>query len=42
VVHITDIASEDPSNPSARFGGARSYLAVPMLKDNEIVGAIVI
>src|SRR4029450_4809125 len=41
-VHIADIASEDRSNPSARFGGARSYLAVPMLKDNEIVGAIVI
>src|SRR5262249_31364572 len=42
VVHIADIASEDPSNPSARFGGARSYLAVPMLKDDELVGGIII
>jgi GAF domain-containing protein len=42
VVHIADIASEDPSNPSARYGGARSYLAVPMLKDDELVGGIII
>src|SRR5262245_43077989 len=42
VVHIADIASEDPSNPSARFGGARSYLAVPMLKDDELLGGIII
>src|SRR5262249_4933041 len=42
VVHIADMASEDRSNPSARFGGARSYLAVPMLKDDELVGGIII
>src|SRR5262249_55825914 len=42
VVHIADIASEDPSNPSARFGGARSLVAVPMFKDSDLVGAIVI
>ncbi len=38
---IDDAASPDPS-PSAKFGGARSHIAVPMLKDNELVGAIVI
>src|SRR5262249_58397457 len=26
----------------ARFGGARSYIAVPMIKEDEVVGAIVI
>ena len=28
--------------PSAKLGGARSIVAVPMLKDDELVGAIVI
>src|SRR5690242_6504730 len=32
------------SNPSAlaTFGGARAHIAVPMLKDNELIGAIAI
>src|SRR5499426_2825041 len=31
-VHLADVSSEYASNPAARLGGARSYLAVPMLK----------
>jgi DNA-binding response OmpR family regulator/putative methionine-R-sulfoxide reductase with GAF domain len=42
VIHIADLLSEHPSIPAARLGGARSYIAVPMLKDDELVGAIVI
>src|SRR5262249_27142182 len=42
VVHIVDLASEHASNPVVRLGGARSYIAVPMLKENELIGAIVI
>ena len=35
------MAEPDPS-PAATYGGARSVVAVPMLKDNELVGAFVI
>ena len=42
VIHIDDFMSEHPSNPVAKLGGARSYIAVPMLKENELVGVIVI
>jgi signal transduction histidine kinase len=42
VVHIADFSSEQASNPVARLGGARSYIGVPMLKDEEMVGAIAI
>jgi GAF domain-containing protein len=42
VVAVADIASEYPSNPAAQFGGARSYIAVPMLKESELIGAIVV
>ncbi len=42
VVHIVDLAAEHASNPVVKFGGARSYIAVPMLKENELVGTIVI
>jgi two-component system, NtrC family, sensor kinase len=41
-VHLSDVSSEYASNPAARLGGARSYLAVPMLKEGELIGAIVI
>ena len=34
-------ADAHPGSP-ARLGGARSALAVPMLKDDDLVGAIVI
>src|SRR5262249_34675823 len=42
VIHIVDLASEHASNPVVRLGGARSYIAVPMLKENKLIGAIVI
>ena len=42
VAHISDLASEAASTAGARFGGARSSLGVPMLKDDVLVGAIFI
>jgi GAF domain-containing protein len=42
VVHIADIAAEQPDSGIAKLGGARSLVTVPMLKDNEIVGAFII
>jgi signal transduction histidine kinase len=42
VIHIADDASELNPGAAARFGGARSTIAVPMLKDANLVGAIVI
>jgi GAF domain-containing protein len=42
VTHIADDAiAPNPSSP-ARLGGARSTVAVPMLKDDELIGAVVI
>jgi two-component system, NtrC family, sensor kinase len=41
-IHIEDFSAENVSNPAARLGGARSYIAVPMLKEDEPIGAIVI
>jgi GAF domain-containing protein len=41
-VHIADLTSEHASYPPARLGGARSYIAVPMLREGELVGAIAI
>jgi signal transduction histidine kinase len=38
---IDDLESENPS-PPARLAGARTLLAVPMLKDDELVGVIII
>jgi signal transduction histidine kinase/putative methionine-R-sulfoxide reductase with GAF domain/regulator of replication initiation timing len=42
VVHIADLTSEHASYPPARLGGARSYIAVPMLREGELLGAIAI
>ena len=42
VAHTADYAAEPNPGPPAKLGGARSAVAVPMLKDNELVGAIVI
>jgi GAF domain-containing protein len=41
VIYCDDIA-EDPTNPMAKFGGARTYVAVPMLKESELIGTIII
>ena len=42
VTHIVDIATENPHEPIAVVAGARTLLIVPMLKDDELVGAIAI
>ena len=43
VAHSADYAAELSESPPVKLGGARSTVAVPMLKDNnELVGAIVI
>jgi GAF domain-containing protein len=41
---LADAAARGPffSNNAAKFGGARSYMAVPMLKESEPIGAIAI
>jgi GAF domain-containing protein len=42
LAHVTDITTEEPyaSSPLAKFGGARTALGVPMLREDELVGAI--
>ena len=40
VSHTTDAAAEAVLGAPARLGGARSEVAVPMLKENELIGAI--
>jgi GAF domain-containing protein len=40
VRHTADLAAEDDLSAPARYGGARSFVAVPMLKDEELIGAI--
>jgi transcriptional regulator with GAF, ATPase, and Fis domain len=42
LAHVSDITAEEPysSSPLARVGGARTALGVPMLKEDELVGAI--
>ena len=42
VIHISDYAQEEPNAWPVKLGGARTLVAVPMLKDDELVGAIVI
>jgi GAF domain-containing protein/ActR/RegA family two-component response regulator len=42
VIHIEDDAAREVPTAPARFGGARSYIAVPMIKEDEAVGALVI
>jgi GAF domain-containing protein len=42
VIHVEDRATEPHDSPSARLAGARSALAVPMLKADELVGALFI
>ena len=42
VGHTADEAAEAVPMPSAKLGGARSLVGVPMVKDDELIGAIVI
>ena len=43
LIHTADeLAEPNSPSPAAKFGGARSLIAVPMFKDNDLVGAIVI
>src|SRR5262249_6009431 len=40
VVHVADLAAESPDEPIAKFAGGRTLLIVPMLKENELIGAM--
>ena len=42
VTHVADARTETSLGVAARLGGARSMAHVPMLKDDELVGAIII
>src|SRR5262245_4479677 len=42
VVHAIDELAERMPGPAAKYGGARSLIAVPMRKENELIGAFVI
>ena len=37
--HTIDYAADNPNIPPVRLGGARSLVAVPMLKDDRLIGA---
>jgi signal transduction histidine kinase/putative methionine-R-sulfoxide reductase with GAF domain len=41
-LHSSDLAAEQVQTPTTKLAGARSHIAVPMLKESELVGAIVI
>jgi GAF domain-containing protein len=42
VVHFADESTEPVPGAAARLGGARSLVGVPMLKEDELIGAFVI
>ena len=42
VINVVDRATDPIPSPSFRYGGARSSIAVPMLKDDVLVGALFI
>jgi GAF domain-containing protein len=39
-VHIADTAIESPDEPIAIYGGARTLLIVPMLREDELIGIL--
>jgi signal transduction histidine kinase/regulator of replication initiation timing len=39
-VQIADMAAESPDAPIAKYGGARTLVTVPMLKQNKLIGVI--
>ena len=40
LVHAFDDSAEGPGVASFKLGGARTFIAVPMLRENELVGSI--
>jgi len=40
VIHVADLAAESPNETITKLGGARTLLVVPMLRENELIGAI--
>ena len=42
VVHTANLLETQGSSAPTKFGGARTQLAVPMVKDDQLIGAIVI
>ncbi|MFZ1066686.1 MAG: GAF domain-containing protein, partial [Pseudolabrys sp.] len=40
VVHLSDYTTEFPESPAVQLGGVRSLVAVPMLKESELLGVI--
>ena len=42
IVQSDDVLSEANPGPAAQYGGARSFIAVPLKKESELVGAFVI
>ena len=40
LIHIADVAAENPDEPIVKLAGARTLLVVPMLKEDELIGAI--
>ena len=41
-IQKSDAATELPDAPSVRLGGARSHIVVPLLRADEVIGAIII
>jgi GAF domain-containing protein len=39
-VQIADMTAESPDAPIAKYGGARTLVTVPMLKENKLIGVI--
>jgi GAF domain-containing protein len=40
IIHVADLAVEGPDEPIAKYAGARTLLVAPMLKEDELIGAI--
>jgi GAF domain-containing protein/DNA-binding response OmpR family regulator len=41
-IQKADAATEIPEAPAVKFGGARTHIVVPLLKADEVIGAIII
>jgi GAF domain-containing protein len=40
VMHVADLSVDSPDEPIAKHAGAKTLLVVPMLKEDELIGAI--